>query len=350
MLKEHIPVLLNEVIEGLDLKPNQNCIDATLGGGGHAEAILEKTKPDGKLIGIDWDAKAIEITKERLNKFNPLTSPVRPRRSALRPDGLAAQARMRAHGREVGAGNRIFFIQNNYQNLKQIIKTNEQEFSFPIHCILLDLGLSLYQLQDEGRGFSFLRRDDLDMRYNPDSQEINARFVINNYREKQLADIFWEFGEEKLSKLIAREIIKEREIQGITRTDELANIIKSVYNRIYKKVSKKHPATKVFQALRIFINKELDNLKSFLPQAIDILESEGRLAVISYHSLEDRIVKIFFRKESRDCICPSEIPECRCNHKAKIRIINKKVIVPTEDEIENNHLSRSAKLRIVEKL
>lgn len=315
-MKPHIPVLLNEVIENLNLKSGYNVIDATLGGGGHSEVILEKIRPSGKLIGIDLDENAIKLAKKRLDKYK----------------------------------DRTIFIQDNYKNLKQILKQNESKFNFPIHAILLDLGLSLYQLQDKNRGFSFLDDKGLEMKYDANCDGPDAKDIINNFKDTELEKIFKEYGEEKLAKQIAREIINYRKTKQIKTGVELADIISKVYKRFYKKYSRVNPATKVFQALRIYINKEFENIENFLPDAIDILEKKGRFAVISYHSLEDRIVKNYFRKEARNCICPVEIPECRCNHKARIKIINKDVITPSTIETNNNKASESAKLRVVEKI
>lgn len=315
-MKVHIPVLLNEVIEGLNLKKNYNIVDATLGGGGHSEKILEKIAPNGRLIGIDLDKNAIDLAKKRLNKHK----------------------------------NRVIFIQDNYKNLKQILKQNESKFNFSIHGILLDLGLSLYQLQDQGRGFSFLDETGLEMKYDISNDGIDAKYIINNFKEQELEKIFREYGEERLSRQISREIINFRKEKEIKTGIELSYIITKVYKRFYKKYSKVNPSTKVFQALRIYINHELENVENFLPDAVNILEKGGRLVVISYHSLEDRIVKNYFRTESRDCICPSEIPECRCNHKKSIKIINKNIIIAKKEEIIINRASESAKLRIVEKI
>lgn len=328
MYKRHVPVLLNEVIEGLNLKPNDNVIDATLGGGGHAEKILEKIAPKGILIGFDLDPEAIKIAKKNLN--NPLIS--RAKLNLLRTE------------------NRVIFIQGNYKDIKQKIKTNEQLSKISINGILLDLGLSLYQLQEKKRGFTFLGQQNLDMRYDRNEKKINAEYIINNFKEEELADIFYRYGEEKLSRQIASLIIKRRAQEKIDSPEKLVRIIELIYKSKFKNKSKKHPATKIFQALRIYTNEEFNNIKDFLPEAIDILEPSSRLAVITYHSLEDKIIKKYFKKEARDCICPLELPECRCGHKASIKIINRKVIVPSEEEIKNNSASRSAKLRIVEKI
>lgn len=312
-MKSHIPVLLNEVVAGLSLKPNYNVIDATLGGGGHAEKILEKTSPEGILIGTDLDEDAIELAKKRLNKF----------------------------------GKRAILIKQNYAYLKQ--KLHEQYSNVQIHGILLDLGLSLYQLQDTNRGFSFLN-DNFSMKFDENSDGEDVKEIINSYSQEKLEKIFKEFGEEKLARQIAKKIINYRNTKKIQTSKELASIVQDIYQKFYRQKSKVHPATKVFQALRIYINKEFDNIKTFLPDAIDILERGGRLAVITFHSLEDRIVKEIFRDISCDCICPPNFPKCVCNHRAKIKLINRKVIIPTEKEIRENSASRSAKLRIIEKI
>jgi 16S rRNA (cytosine1402-N4)-methyltransferase len=313
-MKKHLPVLLNEVIEGLNLKSNNNVIDATLGGGGHTQEILEKTAPEGQVIGFDLDPEAIELAKTNLKKYK----------------------------------DRVIYIPSGYQKLKQ--KQNEQFKHLKVHGILLDLGLSLYQLQEHDRGFSFLGDSSLDMRYDRNSEKENAEHIINEFPEEKLADIFYEYGEEKLSRQIASLIVKRREQERIDTPEKLVRIIELIYKTKFKNKSKKHPATKVFQALRIYVNQEFENIKESLPIAIDILEKGGRLAVITFHSLEDKIVKDYFKKEARDCLCPIEIPECRCGHQARIKIINRKVIVPGEEELKNNSASRSAKLRVIEKI
>lgn len=312
-MKDHIPVLLNEVIENLNPQPNQNFIDATLGGAGHAEKILEKTSPNGILIGVDLDESAIELAKKRLNKF----------------------------------GKRAILISENYKNLKQ--KLHEQYRNIQIHGVLLDLGLSLYQLQDSNRGFSFLN-ENLKMKFDEFCEGDDAEQIVNFYKQETLEQIFKEFGEEKLSRQIAREIIVSRETKKIDSGKELAEIISKVYQKYYRQRSKMNPATKVFQALRIYVNHEFENIKSFLPDAIDILSGGGRMAVITFHSLEDRIVKEIFRDMATDCICPPNFPKCVCDHRAKIKLINRKVIIPGDKEIQDNPASRSAKLRIIQKL
>ncbi len=313
-MKKHIPVLLNEVIEGLNLKKNYNVIDATLGGGGHAQEILKKIVPQGKLIGIDWDQGAIQRAKENLSIFQ----------------------------------DRIHLIKGNYKDFKSLLKENKVDLK--INGILIDLGLSMYQLEEKDRGFTFKGNENLDMRYDRDPEKINAEQILNEFPEEKIANIFYDYGEERLSRQIASLIIKRREQERIDTPEKLVRIIELIYKSKFKNKSKKHPATKVFQALRIYVNQEFENITEFLPDAIDVLEKGGRLAVITFHSLEDRIVKEYFKKESRDCICPVEIPECRCGHQAQIKIINRKVIVSGAEEIKNNPASRSAKLRIVEKI
>lgn len=314
MLKKHIPVLLKEVIEGLNLKSGDNVIDATLGGGGHSLEILKKISPQGKLIGIDWDQGALQKTKEKLSDFL----------------------------------DRTYFLNGNYKDFKGLLEQNKIDLK--INGILIDLGLSMDQLEEQDRGFTFRGNESLDMRYDRDSEKLNAEQIVNEYSEKDLADIFYQYGEEKLSRQIASLIVKRRAQERIDTPEKLVKIIELIYRTKFKDKSKKHPATKVFQALRIYINQEFDNIKEFLPKAIDVLEKGGRLAVITFHSLEDKIVKEYFKTESRDCLCPVELPECRCGHQASIKIINRKVIVPSDREIKNNPAARSAKLRIIEKI
>ncbi len=307
---EHTPVLLDEVIEYLKPQPNQNFIDCTLGGGGHAKAILKRTGPNGKLLGIDLDEQAIKAASQNLQKFK----------------------------------DRMVLINDNYQNLNQIVY--DTGFN-KINGILLDLGLSNYQIQAEARGFSFKGDSFLDMRFGKTEQ--TAADIINNYKEADLIRIFKEYGEERYAKQIAREIVDLRKKQPITKTNQLVNIIEMVYQN-KPKPKKIHVATKVFQALRIEVNNELANLKKILPQALEVLAENGRLVVISFHSLEDKIVKEFFKKEAKDCLCPPQIPICVCEHKARLKILTKKVIKPGQTEIMKNPRSRSAKLRAAVKI
>ena len=301
----HIPVLLNEVVEYLSVQPGGRYIDCTVGAGGHAEAILEHSSPGGQLLGIDSDPAALDIASERLSKF----------------------------------GAAILIINDNFVNLKNICL--KYDF-FPVHGILYDLGFSSMQLESE-RGFSFQSNAPLDMRFNPE-QEITASDIVNTYSETELSRILRAYGEEPFAHKIAQYIIRARPLQT---TSELAEVVEHATGGRRGKI---HPATRTFQALRIAVNRELENLESSLNQAISLLGFGGRLVVISYHSLEDRIVKQLFQRESKDCICPPEMPVCRCEHKASINIITKKITTPSFEEIEKNPRARSARLRAAERI
>ncbi len=296
----HTPVLLVESLRALAVEPGGRYVDCTLGSGGHAAAILEKSSPGGQLLGIDADPTALEAARERLQDYKG---------SAL-------------------------LVHDNFVNLRSIcIKYN----FFPVHGILLDLGLSSLQLDEGSRGFSFQHDAPLDMRFNP-SQKMSAADIVNTFSEAELARIIRTYGEEPQSYRIAKNIIKER---PINTTLKLANIIEKTIGRR----GKIHPATKTFQALRIAVNHELEYLESVLKQAVSLLGYDGRLVVISYHSLEDRIVKHFIQQEAKGCICPPRTPVCICGHTPRLKIINRKVIMATTTEIKNNPRSRSAKLR-----
>ncbi len=301
----HTPVLLSEVLEALAVQPGGRYIDGTLGGGGHAAAILEKSSPGGQVLGIDADPAAIEAARERFK----------------------------------GSLESILIINDNFVNLQSICI--KYDF-FPVHGILFDLGLSSLQLNGTGRGFSFQHDAPLDMRFDP-GQRTTAADIVNTATETRLAGIIRSYGEESQSARIARAIIKERPIET---TGQLAGIIEKAVGRR----GKLHPATRTFQALRIAVNDELEHLESALKQAVDLLGYEGRLVVISYHSLEDRIVKQYMQREARGCICPPTTPTCVCGHTPSLRLINRKVIVPTDTEIRNNPRSRSAKLRAAERI
>ena len=298
----HIPVLLNEVLEGLNLSKNSKVIDCTLGDAGHSEAILDKIGPKGKLLGIDADPESLLRAKRNLYRYE----------------------------------NQVIFVRDNFVNLKKIVIANNFENA---NAVLMDLGWSTPQFKERGRGFSFENDEPLDMRYGGITGE-TATDIINDYSEAELEKILRYYGEEKLSREIAKEIVGARAVNKIDRTAPLVEIILGVYRRKLKTdkeipwVGGIHPATKVFQALRIAVNKELEVVRQVLPQAIEILSSGGRLAVISFHSLEDRIVKQFFVK----------------NQNKTIRTINKKPLVANDEELKNNPSSRSAKLRIIEKI
>lgn len=313
----HVPVLLQEVIQYLDPKPGENFIDATLGDGGHAKEILKKIAPDGKLLGIDRDENSIKAAKENLKEF----------------------------------GDRVIVAQGNFSGIKNII-ADFPEIGKP-KGILLDLGLSSRQLEESGRGFSFQKDEplimSLDWPMKPEGK--TAAEIINGYRAEELEKIFKDYGEERLSGPIARRIAQIRKERKITRTSELSDIAVSVYKRFYKKEKWiAHPATKIFMALRIAVNKELDDLEKFLPESLNILPAGGKVAIISFHSLEDRIVKDFFRRESRNCVCPPEVLECECAHAKTLNIITKKPVVAGLEEIRSNPRARSAKMRVAEKI
>ncbi len=302
----HIPVMLREVIENLAIQVGGRYVDCTLGEGGHTQAILESSSPGGQVLGIDDDPDAIESARERLGAF----------------------------------AKSIMLVNANFTNLRDICI----KYDFlPVHGILFDLGLSSQQLDEEGRGFSFQYDSPLDMRFNP-GQKVTAADIVNKYSEAKLAEILKTFGEEMNSRQIAKRIVQQR---PIATTTDLASIVQEAVGGRHGKI---HPATRTFQALRIVVNNEMENLESALNQAVGLLGFGGRLVVISYHSLEDRIVKHFMQQESRDCICPPEVMKCTCLHKASLRIITKKIVTPSLAETELNPRSRSAKLRAAERI
>lgn len=304
----HVPVMMDEVLQYLDPKSNQHFVDCTLGDGGHTAAILERTAPSGKVLGIDADAEAIETVMH-----NPSSPPLTLR----------------------GGDDRLIAVHDNFRNLGSIVK--EKEFG-PVNGILLDLGFSSSTL-DRGRGFTFMKDEPLDMRFDT-SSGIRAAEIVNGWNQRQLAELLTEYAEEKFAREIANLIVERRKQLPIVTTNQLADVIVDAYRE--KLHSKKempwiggiHPATRTFQALRIEVNDELGALQAVLPQAIEILQEGGRLAVIAFHSLEDRIVKQFFRDYADE----------------KIRLITKKPVVPTDAEIERNPRARSAKMRVIEKL
>ncbi|MBM4447401.1 MAG: 16S rRNA (cytosine(1402)-N(4))-methyltransferase RsmH [Chloroflexi bacterium] len=302
----HKPVLLCEAVEALQAQPGKRYIDCTLGSGGHAKTILKEIMPDGQLLGIDADPKAIEIAKTRLANYIEST----------------------------------IIINDNFANLETIC--TESNF-LPVHGILFDLGLSSTQLETSERGFSFQDDGPLDMRFSP-AQELTAADIVNILPEDKLSQILKTYGEERHNKQIARHIIKSRPVNN---TLQLANIVEKAIGIRRGKI---HPATRTFMALRIAVNRELDNLATALKQTIVCLKHQGRLVVISYHSLEDRIVKQFMLRESKGCLCPPSTPVCKCGHMPSLRIISKKVITPSLTEIKSNPRSRSAKLRVAERL
>lgn len=311
MNNHHIPVLLQEVLEGMNLKPGDHCMDGTVGGGGHTQAILERISPDGIVIGFDRDADTLLHTTERLNAL---------------------------------VGDRFRPIHDSYANVAGHI--HKFEDVAPFDSILVDLGFSSIQIDDADRGFSFQSSGPLDMRYDR-TQGACAADLLNSQPEVELRRIFREYGEVRGAARLARAIVQDRTDRPFTTTSEFAQFVERILGR--RQGRRIHPATRVFQALRIAVNNELDHVHRFLPIALEQLKPGGRLAVISFHSLEDRMVKQFFRTAATECICPPEIPECRCDHVATINLITRKPIVPSEEEVAQNPRSRSAKLRIVEK-
>jgi len=305
-LPTHIPVLVKEAVEGLQAKPGGYFIDCTVGMGGHAAAILERIPPQGKLLGIDADPEAIRVARAKLGDYKEA----------------------------------VILANDSFANLNAICK--KYDF-YPVDGILFDLGVSSMQLDTAQRGFSFQRDAPLDMRFNP-QQELTAHDIINSFPEPELARIIKEYGEERHSRLIARHIVQGR---PITSTLQLAQLVEQVLGRHRTKI---HPATRTFMAVRIAVNRELESLRVALEQTINLLHYQGRLVVISYHSLEDRIVKEFMRREASSCVCPPGTIVCRCGHVPTLKLISRKVIKPTPLEIESNPRSRSAKLRIAERL
>ncbi|MFA6382947.1 MAG: 16S rRNA (cytosine(1402)-N(4))-methyltransferase RsmH [Parcubacteria group bacterium] len=311
----HKPVLLLESIAGLNLRKGATIVDATLGGGGHSREILKIIGRGGRLIAIDQDRAAIE-------NFNPEYSGQLPS--------------------EVG---NVVLVKDNFSKLENILGGQGIK---SVDGILADLGYSSAQLEDESYGMSFLKDAELDMRLDKENA-LTAKKIINEYSQADLERIIRDYGEEKFAKNIAKKIIERRKSVSIEKTIELAEIINQAIPERYRH-QKIHPATRTFQALRIEVNKELENLEKFIPVAINVLSPGGRLAIISFHSLEDRIVKNIFRENARGCICPPDFPSCLCGHQAKVKIITRKPIVPGAEEIAENPRARSAKLRICEKI
>lgn len=328
MQTQHVPVMPEEVLHYLHPQPGGHYVDGTLGGGSHTQAILEHCAPDGKVLGIDTDIQALERVRERF------------------PTEVSSGRLVLAHG--------------NFAELARIV--DEAGFT-SIQGVLLDLGFSSDQMDNAQRGFAFSADGPLDMRLDQ-SQEETAADIVNNASEQVLADIFWRYGEETRSRQIARRIVRERAKGEITRTTQLAQLAAA---GVPYKAGTIHPATKVFQALRIAVNRELERLETVLPQIVDVLEAGsaantnrdsieeqkergvgGRIVVISFHSLEDRIVKEFMKREATDCICPPQIPVCVCGHKARLRLLTRKPVTPNPQEVMANPRARSAKLRAAE--
>ncbi|MBR2520269.1 MAG: 16S rRNA (cytosine(1402)-N(4))-methyltransferase RsmH [Selenomonadaceae bacterium] len=304
----HVSVMLAEVLEALDIKPNGSYLDCTLGGGGHARAIAEKLSVDGLIVGLDRDEDAISAATENLS-------------------GVTCDVKI---------------VRGNFDELDKILDDSNVD---KLDGIIFDLGVSSHQIDTAERGFSYMKDSPLDMRMDR-RQRLTAYDVINTYDEARLAKIFSEYGEERFSKRIAAAICRARNLNPIATTGELVKIID---RHVPRTKNGGHPAKRIFQAVRIEVNGELEILASALKQAIKRLKIGGRLAVITFHSLEDRIVKETFKQSAQGCICPKNFPVCVCNHKAEIKILGKAKL-PTDDETERNSRAKSAKLRVVEKI
>ncbi|MEG0069643.1 16S rRNA (cytosine(1402)-N(4))-methyltransferase RsmH [Cetobacterium sp.] len=304
----HIPVLYYETLENLITDKNGVYVDCTLGGGGHSEGILKEIGDNGRLISIDQDEQAIEFAKNRLGKY----------------------------------GSKWSVFKNNFENIDTVLYMAGAD---KVTGILMDIGVSSTQLDDPERGFSYRYDTKLDMRMNR-SSELSAYEVVNNYEEGELVRIFFEYGEDRFSRKVARLICQRREEKPIETTGELVDVIR----KAYPPRSEKHPAKKVFQAIRIEVNRELDVLKNAITKSFNSLEKGGRLAIITFHSLEDRIVKNMFRDLCTGCKCPKELPICVCNELPKGKLVTRKPITSSKQELEFNNRAHSAKLRVIEKL
>lgn len=305
----HTPVLYEEVLALLQPASGGRYIDGTVGAGGHADGILVTSAPDGELLGFDRDPAAIAFARDRLAPY----------------------------------GDRATLVNASYADMGEIAPT----FGFDtVDGILLDLGLSSRQLADAGRGFSFNQEGPLDMRFDTREGQ-SAAELINNLSAEELADIFWRYGEERQSRRIARLVVDHRPLYT---TNELAELIASNVKRPSGPAGRRHPATQVFQALRIAVNAELEAVEQGITAALGLLRPGGRLAIISFHSLEDRLVKLSFRDQSRTCVCPPEQPICTCGGRATVKLLTRKAVKATEQEIEENPRSRSARLRVVARI
>ena len=306
----HISVLLNECLEGLNIKENGIYVDGTLGGAGHSSEILKRLSNEGRLIGIDQDTDALKAAKERLKNYSNVT-----------------------------------FVHSNFSSIENVLNNLNID---GVDGILMDLGVSSYQLDEGERGFSYMKDAPLDMRMNREN-DFSAYNVVNEYSEEDLYRIIRDYGEEKFAKRIASFIVENRQEKNIETTLELVEIIKSAIPAKARREGP-HPAKRTFQAIRIEVNSELSILNKTIEDGVGKLNKGGRMAIITFHSLEDRIVKNKFRDLAVSCRCPKEFPVCVCGEKAKVKVISRKAIEPTKEEVDINPRSRSAKLRVIEKL
>lgn len=303
---EHIPVLAEETIENLNINPDGIYLDLTLGKGGHSKMILERLSDKGRLIAIDQDKEAIEAAKENLRDFS-----------------------------------NVSFVNSNFENFEKALEDLGLDL---IDGALMDIGVSSYQIDNADRGFSYMKDGPLDMRMNQDN-ELTAEVIVNEYSQDELERIFFEYGEERFARAIARNIVSLRDEERIDTTFKLREIVsKSI------KSQDAHPEKRVFQALRIEVNRELEVLENTIERVVDHLKKDGRIAIITFHSLEDRIVKNKFKDLATDCICPPEFPVCVCDHRAKIKIITRKPVTASKAELRDNSRSKPAKLRVGQRI
>lgn len=307
----HKSVLLDETVDSLNVKSGGIYVDGTLGGGGHSYQILKRMNGKGRLIGIDQDEDAICAATERLRVY----------------------------------GDMVTIVRDNYCNIKNVL---DNLGITGVDGIVLDLGVSSYQLDTSERGFSYMEDGPLDMRMD-NRKNITAEDIVNDYSEMELFHIIRDYGEDKFAKNIAKHIVMERQKERITTTGQLADIVKAAIPMKVRAAKGGHPAKKTFQAIRIELNRELDVLKQSIDTMIDLLNDDGRLCIITFHSLEDRIVKNSFRKNENPCTCPPDFPVCVCGKKSKGKIITRKPVVPSAEELEENRRAKSSKLRVFER-
>ncbi|MBA7477717.1 Ribosomal RNA small subunit methyltransferase H [subsurface metagenome] len=308
----HVPVLLKEVLRYLNLKQGDIIFDGTLGGAGHTVEIIKAIAPTGKVIGVDLHGQTISTATSRLRDFS----------------------------------KNVVLVNDNFANIKKILKRINIK---SIDGMLLDLGLSSFLIEKSKRGFSYLKNEKLDMRFG-NGDYISAFDVVNKYSQGKLTEIFRKYGEERWSKSISKNIVKHRKSGDIKTTGELVEIIKDSIPRKLKYQRRGHPAKRIFQAIRMEVNKELDNLKMAIEDGFKMLKSGGRMVIISYHSLEDRMVKSSFLEYEGKCTCPPDFPVCKCGREKRAEIITKKVVRPGLEEISSNPRSKNARLRVLEKL
>jgi 16S rRNA (cytosine1402-N4)-methyltransferase len=312
MSYSHIPVLIGEVMELLDVKPGDHVVDGTLGGGGYSSALLERVGPSGKVLSIDLDSEAITNFESRRKQF----------------------------------GDASIVVHGNFRDIDDILEKHELS---NVRAIVADLGLSSYHIDSSERGISFQTKEPLDMRFDVTTDSTDARFILNNYTELDLFRIFNEYGEEKFSKQIAWRVVEHRKEALFHYTTDLVGVITEALPKPVKHLYA-DSCRRIFQALRIAVNHELESLEQFLPKAFDLLAPGGRMAIVSFHSLEDRIVKKFFVEAATGCICPPDFPQCVCGKTPKAQILTKKPVMATEEELNKNMRSKPAKLRALQKI